>query len=201
MGSLLRFKLDDFVQRFNLKAFVETGTARGDSVAYAAMVKKFDHLFSCEIEPLLAAGAIARFNEDPRICICRMDSGLFMRVVASASLPPTFFWLDAHYPGAGFGLKAYNADMPHHLRLPLHDELLAIRTHRSGGDLILIDDLRIYETGDFEDGPLPADAPGDPQPNGADWIRQMFADTHDAKVILRDQGYLLLLPRTQSNAE
>ena len=69
------------------------------------------------------------------------------------------------------------------------------RQHRQGRDVILIDDLRIYETGDYEAGPLPEDAPGQPTEGGADWIRALFADTHEARTILRDQGYLLLLPK------
>ena len=195
MGSLMRFKLNEFVERFQLKTFVETGTARGDSLAYAASFKAFEQLLSCEIMPLLAAGACCRFNEDPRVAILRMESGLFMRLVAASGLPPALFWLDAHYPGAGFGLGEYDAPGPEHERLPLGRELEQIRAHRDGRDLILIDDLRIYETGAWEDGPLPEDTPGTPTPGGADWIRQMFAATHDAKVITRDQGYLLLVPK------
>ena len=76
MGSLMRFRLDEFIEKNNLQTFVETGTARGDSLAYAAERPEFLHLMSCEIEPLLAAGACCRFNEDPRVMIVRADSGL-----------------------------------------------------------------------------------------------------------------------------
>lgn len=195
MGSLMRFKLAEFVECYKLRTFVETGTARGDSLAYAAMRPEFEQLLSCEIMPLLAAGAIARFNEDPRIAVLRMESGLFMRLVAASALPPALFWLDAHYPGAGFGLGDYGDAGPEAERLPLRRELQMIQAHRDGRDMILIDDLRIYETGAWEDGPLPEDTPGTPTPGGADWIRTLFAATHDAKVITRDQGYLLLLPK------
>jgi hypothetical protein len=195
MGSLLRFKLDDFLSNYHLQTFIETGTARGDSLDYAAQRPEFSHLLSCEIEPLLAAGACCRFNEDARISVVRMESGLFMQMVARADLAPAFIWLDAHYPGAGFGLKDYGAAMPETVRLPLGRELDQIRQHRQGRDVILIDDLRIYETGDYEAGPLPEDAPGQPTEGGADWIRALFADTHEARTILRDQGYLLLLPK------
>jgi hypothetical protein len=122
-----------------------------------------------------------------------MESGAFVDLVARSTLPPTFFWLDAHYPGAGFGLKDYGDAMDEGVRLPLARELEAICRHRGGRDIILIDDLRIYEAGEYDDGPLPGDVPGDPR--GADWIRQMFSATHDAKTILRDQGYLLLFPK------
>lgn len=196
MGSLMRFKLDDFVEKFGLQAFIETGTARGDSVAYAQGRAEFASIWSCEIEPLLAAGAVCRFNDDPRVSIFRMESGRFIDLVARADLPPAFFWLDAHYPGAGFGLKEYDDQAtPDSERLPLARELAAIRSRRPGRDVILIDDLRIYEAGDYEDGPLPPGTPGTPTPNGADWIRDMFSATHDAKTVLRDQGYLVLLPK------
>jgi hypothetical protein len=195
MGSLLRFKLDDFLSNYHLQTFIETGTARGDSLDYAAQRPEFSHLLSCEIEPLLAAGACCRFNEDARISVVRMESGLFMQMVARADLAPAFIWLDAHYPGAGFGLKDYGAAMPETVRLPLGRELDQIRQYRQGRDVILIDDLRIYETGDYEAGPLPEDAPGQPTEGGADWIRALFAETHEARTILRDQGYLLLLPK------
>lgn len=197
MGDLRRFRLDEFLSTYNLQTFVETGTARGDSLAYASEREEFSQLLSCEIEPLLAAGACCRFNEDARIQIMRMESGLFMRMVVRAELAPCFFWLDAHYPGAGFGLKDFSAAMPETIRLPLGRELEQIRSHRHGQDVILIDDLRIYETGDYEDGNLPVDAPGHPVEGGADWIRTLFADTHDALTILRDQGYLLLLPKVK----
>ena len=195
MGSLMRFRLDEFIEKHHLQTFIETGTARGDSLAYAAERHEFLHLMSCDIEPLLAAGACCRFNDDPRVLIVRADSGLFMQMVARIDLPPAFIWLDAHYPGAGFGLKGYEDMMPETVRLPLGRELEQIRTHRNGRDVILIDDLRIYELGEWEDGNLPAGTPGAPTEKGADWMRYLFADTHTAHTIVRDQGYLLLLPK------
>ena len=57
MGSLMRFRLDEFIEKNNLQTFIETGTARGDSLEYAAARPEFLHLMSCEIEPLLAAAA------------------------------------------------------------------------------------------------------------------------------------------------
>ena len=195
MGSLMRFRLDEFIEKNNLQTFIETGTARGDSLAYAANSPEFLHLMSCEIEPLLAAGACCRFNEDPRVMIVRADSGLFMQMASKLDLPPALFWLDAHYPGAGFGLKDYGDAMPETIRLPLGRELEQIRRNRAGLDVIIIDDLRIYETGDWEDGPLPEGTPGEPTENGADWIRYLFSETHNAYTIVRDQGYLLLVPK------
>ena len=196
MGSLMRFKLDQFVEPNHLQTFIETGTARGDSLAYAAERPEFLHLLSCDIEPLLAAGACCRFSEDPRVIISRCDSGLFMQMVARLDLPPALIWLDAHYPGADCGIRGYDGnDIPETVRLPLGRELEQIRKHRHGRDVILIDDLRIYEIGEWEDGPLPEGTPGTPTEHGANWMRELFAETHRAYTITRDQGYLLLLPK------
>lgn len=193
MGSLRRFKVEELTERHGLSTFVETGTGRGDSLIWAAQWPGFQHLLSCEIEPLLAVGAIALLNEDRRVSIARMESGLFIRLFAASQLPPALVWLDAHYPGAGFGLGDYNDARPDEERLPLERELLAL-AERPAKDLIIIDDLRIYETGDYEDGPLPADVEGSPTKNGANWIRDMFPE-HQSAVVTRDQGYLLLFPR------
>ena len=147
------------------------------------------------VDAHFSAGACCRFNEDSRVMIVRADSGLFMQMASNLDLPPALFWLDAHYPGAGFGLKDYGDAMPETIRLPLGRELEQIRRNRAGLDVIIIDDLRIYETGDWEDGPLPEGTPGEPAENGADWIRYLFSETHTAHTIIRDQGYLLLLPK------
>lgn len=193
MGSLHRFDLAPIVSKYNLKTFVETGTARGNSLAWAAANPDFQHLLSCEIEPLLAAGAIARFNEDPRVSIVRMESGLFIGLFATSGLPPALIFLDAHYPGAGYGLGDYAGEGIHEdVRLPLRCELQNL-TARPPHDVILIDDLRIYELGDYQDGNLPEGVPGYPTPNGAQWILDLFP-FHRGVRLKEDQGYLILMP-------
>lgn len=193
MGSLYRFDLAPIVTKYGLKTFVETGTARGNSLAWAAGNPDFEHLLSCEIEPLLAAGAIARFNEDQRVCISRMESSLFISLFATSGLPPALIFLDAHYPGAGYGLGDYAGTGRHEgTILPLGFELISLKA-RPPKDVIIIDDLRIYELGDYEDGNLPEGVPGAPIKDGARWICDMFPNHRHLK-LTQDQGYLLLLP-------
>lgn len=193
MGSLYRFNIAPIVANYGLNTFVETGTARGNSLSWAAANPDFLHLLSCEIEPLLAAGAIARFNEDPRVCISRMESGLFMSLFATSGLPPALIFLDAHYPGAGYGLGDYaGTGRQDEQIMPLRLELLSL-AERPPKDVIIIDDLRIYELGDYEGGNLPEGVPGAPTPNGSLWIRDLFPNHSHLKLTL-DQGYLVLLP-------
>lgn len=193
MGLLRRFDLAPLIERHALKVFVETGTGGGDSLDWAAGFG-FDALFSCEIEPILAVGAIARFAAEPRAVIVRADSAAFLRMVMRPELPPAMVWLDAHFPGADFGLRGYqDGAIPEEIRQPLRQEL-EILACRPGRDVILIDDLRLIEAGDYEAGPLPEGFPPAPE-GGAAWIRQMFAATHEARSSGKDTGYLMLTPR------
>ena len=52
MGSLNIFKLNDIINKYNLKIFVETGTGEGDSLFYAAK-HSFDHCYSIELNDQL----------------------------------------------------------------------------------------------------------------------------------------------------
>jgi hypothetical protein len=193
MGLLRRFDLAPLIERHRLEVFVETGTGGGDSLDWACQFG-FAQLLSCEIEPILAVGAIARFAGEPRAVIVRADSASFLRMVMRPELPPALVWLDAHFPGADFGLRDYQAGgIPEEIRQPLAREL-EILAARPGRDVILIDDLRLIEAGDYEAGPLP-EGFAQPAARGADWIRQRFAATHEARVSLRDTGYLMLLPK------
>jgi hypothetical protein len=107
---------------------------------------------------------------------------------------PIFFWLDAHFPGADGGLLDYNAEADESVRCPLESELEVISKGRpAAGDVILIDDLRIYENGPFEHGDMAPDIRRPPG-NGIDFIYRLFGDTHHIIKLYYDEGYVLLLP-------
>lgn len=195
MGTMHRFAISLLAEKFGLETFIETGTATGESLAHVAASGVFKRLLSCEIEPRLAAYAMGKFASNTHVSITRMDSELFMRLFSQSDLPPALVFLDAHYPGAGYGLGDYagTRKRPEHL-LPLRQELICL-TARPPKDVIIIDDLRIYEINDYEDGPLPDGVYGHPEVNGSSWIVQMFP-SHSHVKILKDQGYLVLQPRT-----
>lgn len=120
-----------------------------------------------------------------------MESAQFIEMMASSG-EPTLYWLDAHFSGVGFEFPRGIYSRNDSLRTPLGAELAHLEGRR--GDVIIIDDLRIYESAVYGNGPLPLEL-GSPKPNGADWIRKMFLNTHDAHSLLDDEGYLLLVPR------
>lgn len=110
---------------------------------------------------------------------------------------PVLFWLDAHFPGADFGYAGYDTEGDEALRLPLERELRLIRELRPGGrDVILIDDLRIYEDGPFASGPMPDFAQTlPPERRHIRFISELFGDTHHIHRLYQEEGYVMLLPR------
>lgn len=200
MGTLAHFNLAALAERHGLLHFVETGTARGDSLAIAAQVSQFKTLASIEIVPELATAAAARFQSDRRV---RIHTGHTAERMADvlADIPlgePCLFWLDAHFPGAHTGAD-YAAEPDAHRRLPLAEEVAAIRAARPGvPDVILIDDARIYQPGPYVGGELPADWP--PLAGidrSLDFVRQAFGATHGVVVDYSDQGYVMVVPKAK----
>jgi hypothetical protein len=197
MGSLAHFYLEGLAKLHGLKHFVETGTAQGDGLALAAQVKEFRTLHSVEIVPELVAAARARFLSDKRIHVWEGDSRSVMPMLLR-DLPaePCLWWLDAHFPGAHSGAE-YTAEADAAKRLPLADEIAAIRAARAGiRDVLLLDDARIYQPGPYACGDLPPDWPPlEGVERSLDFVRKAYGATHGVVVDFSDQGYVMVVPR------
>lgn len=200
MGSVSRFDLGKMCEQHGLKHFVETGTGQGNSLGYAALFP-FKSLFSCEIEPTLHASAKTMFAGDSRVRIMLGDSLTFLTATCD-TLPvdePALFWLDAHFPGADYGLRGYGAEKNQVVRLPLRQELNVLRLGRPARrDVVLIDDVRIYADGPYQNGNLPNElrdfGPYD-RSDAAEFMKYAMADTHDTKILYADEGYAIITPR------
>ncbi|HLH52263.1 MAG TPA: glycosyltransferase [Verrucomicrobiae bacterium] len=164
-GSFLR----DLAQRFNLLAFVETGTYLGDSTAIAADI--FNAVHSIELSPELAARARDRFRAQPNVKIYQGDSAQRLPEILSSLTGRTLFWLDGHYSS---GITAKGT-----VNTPILDELSAI--HASCGDnaVLLIDDLRMFD--------LPR-----PGSNAPDPILG-YPPVKDLYRVLAEMGYQLII--------
>ncbi|MBM3484459.1 MAG: class I SAM-dependent methyltransferase [Alphaproteobacteria bacterium] len=197
MGHLRHFDLDRLCRDYGCRHIVETGTGSGDGLAYAA-ARPFATLHSIEIHADIAAAARRRFDADGRIRIHLGNSTEQLPKIL-AELPtdePILFWLDAHFPGADLGFAAYDAEPDVDIRLPLERELEIIARFRPGAsDVFLIDDLRIYEEGPFENGNIPDWAQTlPPTLRHLQFVERLFAATHSSRRDYADEGYLLLVP-------
>jgi hypothetical protein len=132
----------DYQRRFGMRVFVETGTFAGDMLD--AMLGRFDHLVSIELDDTWYARAVERFANRPDVALVHGDSGTRLGDVLGGLKEPALFWLDAHYSGP---LTARGS-----LDSPIAQELAQIAVHPVRGHVVLIDDMRGFNgTGGYPD--------------------------------------------------
>jgi len=200
MGSLARHDVQALKGAYGLRHFVETGAGIVDGLAYALRFG-FETMRSCEVDPALCNRAFTRFSRCPQmVLVYPLPSAVFLRRCCEAWLPrdeSVLFWLDAHFPGADYAGRPFDAEPDATMRLPLADELRVINELRPlGRDVILCDDARIYVDGSFAHGNLPDNVrPACPRERGIGFVRELFEPTHDVRLRFDDEGYIVLLPK------
>lgn len=200
MGSVSRFHVNRIAEDYVTPYFVETGTWKGDGVAYALQTP-FTKIISVEIIADIAEQARQRFQTIPSVQIISGHSVPVLKEVLPALKGNCIFWLDAHFPGADEGVKQYDAEDDEQLRLPLESEIEVIKQTRAGyKDVLIIDDLRIYEDGPYENG----NAPEDTLPKNLrsiDFLYRHFGKTHSIIKSYLDEGYILLFPEVSNRLQ
>jgi hypothetical protein len=122
------------------ESFVETGTYRGDMLARISKKTSVNRILSIELDERLAAEAQLRFQKNSRIKILQGDSGKVLVNIMPELPEPALFWLDGHYSG---GVTALGATTT-----PIFAELQAIDSGKRNSDVILIDDIRLFNGDD-----------------------------------------------------
>ena len=198
MGHVQAFDIQKIINNFNIQGYVETGTGIGDSLSHALKFP-FKKLYSIEFDTELFNIAVDIFK-DPRLKIINdLSEKALPKILAEINKHDTYlFFLDAHFPEADFGtdpdryeksLNKYKA-----AALPLEDELKIIYKMRPlHKDIILIDDIWIYEKGPFETGNWKE---RDKLNIGnMEFVKEIFKDSYEIDKIYKQQGYLILTPR------
>lgn len=120
-------------QRLGLGDFVETGTYRGDTAAWAA--GHFPRVTTIELSPAYGVAAQARFRDWPNVRVLGGDSSTVLAAILPALAGPAFFWLDAHWSGLDTAGRETEC--------PLLGELALLNaapfTH-----VVLVDDARLF---------------------------------------------------------
>lgn len=195
MGTLTKYDLS----RVACNVFIETGTGSGGTLEHACQTGPFEKLFSVEIHKESAEKVQAKFAHISKVKIYNTTSSDALQDIFQKLKPAdkAFFFLDAHFPGEhGIDFSGYDNLVLNKLTLPLEDELEMIRDARpDSDDIIVIDDLRLYEQGPFERGNLPIGFGGIPvEIRNTDFVYRLFGDRTVVKDF-RDEGYLIILPR------
>ena len=172
--------------------FVETGTGHGDSLRYISKYP-FNLIYSIDIDPLCINSMSKEFSNDHRVNLIEGKSEEVLPNICRKHPEPILFWLDAHFPGSYSTGEVDDRERDLNIRLPLEIELGIISSCRDASDdIILIDDLRIYEDGDFESGNWDSRVPLGG--NGVDFIYELFSETHIITKSYRNHGYIELVP-------
>jgi len=152
MGNLNWARFKNIQDIGKVQFYVETGTFEGDTLELVLKSTNFKNYFGIELDNTYVERCRTRFN-DKRVEIVEHNSVDGLKNTLKYCKGNTFFWLDAHFLEADSGKKPYNSDENLKTRLPLEWELECIKTRlKTYNDIIIIDDVRIYEDDKFEDG-------------------------------------------------
>lgn len=196
MGSLRNIPVRSLLDSFGCHTLIETGSGLGGSISFAKDLP-LSHIYSCEINEYLFNALHQIYDNNNRVTLYHSSSEVMLKsILPGIGDSNIIFWLDAHFPGADFGLDSYDAENDERIRLPLETELRIIKNNRQNfNDVIIIDDLRIYEDGPFGNGPAPLP---DRLPRGQrtlDFINDLFGDSHTITRIYLDEGYIFITPK------
>ena len=129
--------IERYKDKTGYKTMVETGTYRGDMVF--THLKKFDKIYSIELDDWLYNTAVKRFKSFPHVKILHGDSGKVLTHLMNELQEPAIFWLDGHYSG---GFTAMGETVT-----PIYEELKTIFSKKFD-HVILIDDARLFNGAD-----------------------------------------------------
>ena len=201
MGNLYGVEFGDLVQKYALDSMVETGTGHGHNLIAALQRPELVDLRSIEIDEETHRRARVTFAQERRVGLYLGDSPAVLPTIARSvtQLGRRVLWfLDAHFPGSGritpLPMTVAGPD-DGAKKVPIVAELQALRAHRDlARDVIIIDDLGLFEAGPFEHDPHQLRAALGFQ--SIDWLSGLLEPTHEVRRSYRDGGYLIALPKS-----
>lgn len=124
-------------REFGISTFIETGTFKGDTSAWAA--ERFAKVLTIEASEALHKAAEKRFQGTKNVSVFFGDSPSILRRVIPGLKEPALFWLDAHYTNAPDAAGQSGGECP------LLDEIAAINEDQHD-HFVMIDDARLFIT-------------------------------------------------------
>ena len=194
MGQLNEaIQIKNVLDFYDIKNFVETGTGKAEVVQTVVEADDTLNIHTIEVIPEIYDKNKINFSYLKDVNWHLGTSFDILPEILPDLKGTTLFWMDAHFPGADFGLASYGDEKDDDKRLPLKKELETIVENRDvTNDVFVIDDLRIYEDGPFGDGNWE-----DREKYGGDgieFIEELFDETHYVVKSYNAQGSILLFP-------
>ena len=194
MGQLNEaIQIKNVLDFYDIKNFIETGTGQAEVVQTVIEADDTLNVHTIEVIPEIYDKNKINFSYLKDVNWHLGTSFDILPEILPDLKGTTLFWMDAHFPGADFGLSSYGDEKDDDKRLPLKKELETIVENRDvSNDVFVIDDLRIYEDGPFGDGNWE-----DREKYGGDgieFIEELFDETHYVVKSYNAQGSILLFP-------
>ncbi len=130
--EFLKFLCD----HFGSTLFIETGTYMGDTALNAS--KSVEHVVTIELSKEFFKQARKRFENIPNIKIYNGDSKDVLSKILVSNNEKIIFWLDGHYSSGNTARGDLNT--------PIIQELECIKKSKIKDAIILIDDIRFFQT-------------------------------------------------------
>ena len=197
MGQLNQaIKIKNVLDYYEIKNFVETGTGQAEVMRSVYEANEDLNIHTIEVVPEIFDQNKIKYSYLKDVSWHLGTSFSILPVILPTFDGNTLFWMDAHFPGADFGLSSYGEEKDMDKRLPLKRELESIVQSRDvKNDVFVIDDLRIYEDGPFETGNW--DERTKYGGDGIGFIEEMFEKTHYIGRSYNAQGSVILFPVTK----
>ena len=201
MGQLNQaIKIKNVLDYYDIKNFVETGTGQAEVVRSVYEANEDLNIHTIEVVEEIFEQNKIKFSYLKDVSWHLGTSFKILPEILPTFEGNTLFWMDAHFPGADFGLSSYGDEKDMDKRLPLKRELESIVQSRDvKDDVFVIDDLRIYEDGPFEGGNW--DERTKYGGDGIGFIEDMFEKTHYVGRSYNAQGSVILFPVTKEMSD
>ena len=192
-------KLQELIQNFDIKNFVETGSGNGTSMNDVFQLNLVEKLYGIELAIPLYEDLKNKFNGIHFYNGYSKDE--LPNVLNDLNPNPTLYWLDAHFPFSEYQFNnPYDSEPDVTKRIPLEIELRIIKESRDvSKDIFIMDDLRIYVDRPYTAGNW--DMRNTAGYEGYDFVEEILGDTHVIIEHHGDEGYLLAYPILYSEEE
>lgn len=134
-GSLNKSFLQCIQQIFDVNIFIETGTYIGDSTEIASEI--YESVHTIELSYQLYEKACQRFNNSPSVFLYYGDSGIILTKLLSSLETKAALWLDGHWSAGNTARGETNT--------PILNEISALKSSSVANNLIIIDDIRLFQ--------------------------------------------------------
>lgn len=206
MGNLYQFELNEWLDKYDIDNYVETGLGYGESLRWAMRYTRFKQLYSVDLDEDMVVRNQGLAWECKRVNLFRDYSTEFLKNQVPELIGNTLFFLDAHFAESDFKHLPYEDSMRKYGKhsMPLVDEIEIIKNNRDiSGDIFILDDWCIVDPSVEHESKAQGIIwrHGELQKElglgmGPQDILPFFEKTHDFFVDNRAQAYAIFLPKT-----